>query len=159
MTAGEGPPARLPLAVSALLDGSSLPEKVSTTVLLCTVTSDGWPNLAMLSPGEVLATDDRTVRIALHPTSATCRSLRIAGRGLLSVVADGAAYRIRISARHIPEPASPGADELFEAVVDAVTEDRVPYARVTHGVTYRLEDPQATLVRWSSKLHRLRTLR
>jgi hypothetical protein len=153
-----GPGSILPAAVRILLDGFSLADKTSTTVLLATTTADGWPNVAMLSPGEVLATDPTSLRIALYANSKTCRSLRADGRAVVSLVADGAAYRIRISARHVPEPPIPGADELFLATVAEVTEDRVPYARVTHGVEYELEDVAATLARWEEKLRRLRSL-
>jgi hypothetical protein len=148
----------LPRPVRDLLDGSSLREKSSTSVLLGTVSSDGWPNLAVLSPGEVLATDPWTVRLALHSTSQTCRSLRTGGRGLLSVVAEGAAYRIRISVRHVQDPPVAGADEFFEARVDRVSEDSVPYARLLAGITYRLDDVDDALARWEEKLHRLRNL-
>jgi hypothetical protein len=157
MTAS-APEARLPAAVCSLLDGTGLPEKVSVTVLLATVTPDGWPNLAMLSPGEVLVADPRTVRLALHATSGTCGVLRASGRGLLSVVADGAAYRVRLRARSVPRPPVLGPDELFVATVEQVAEDRVPYARVTHGIGYDLQDVDATLTRWAAKLARLRSL-
>jgi hypothetical protein len=150
--------AELPPAVSSLLDGSRLREKVSTAILLATVDRDEWPNLAILSPGEVLAPNPWTVRLALHATSGTCRVLRTTGRGLLSVVADGAAYRIRIRARAVPQPPVPGPDELFLADVEKVLEDRVPYARVTHGLGYELEDVAGTLDRWEAKLTRLRGL-
>jgi hypothetical protein len=148
----------LPEAVSTLLDGSALASKVSTTVLLATAGPDGWPRLAMLSPGEVLVTDPRSVRLALHATSRTCQALRETGRGLLSVVVDGAAYRVRVRARAVPVPAVAGSDELFVADVEEVVEDRVPYARLTHGIGYELEDVPGTLLRWEAKLARLSSL-
>jgi hypothetical protein len=156
------PPGRqptLPPAVRAVLDGSALGDKVSTTVLLATTGEDGWPHLAMLSPGELLAPDSTSVRIALHATSGTCRALRGGGRALLSLVADSAAFRIRLSVRHVGRPPIEGSDELFVASVEEVTEDRVPYARVTHGIEYELTDVEGTLVRWEAKLERLRSLR
>jgi hypothetical protein len=150
--------AELPAEVLALLDGTGLREKLGTTVLLATTTDDGWPNLAMLSAGEVLATDARTVHLALHAASGTCVALRNSGIGLLSVVADGAAFRIRVRARHVPQPPVPGDDELFVGAVERVDEDRVPYARVTHGIGYELRDVKGTLERWAAKQSRLRSL-
>jgi hypothetical protein len=153
-----GMPAQLPTGVLELLDGSGLPAKVGTTVLLATADDDGWPHLAMLSPGEVLATDDGTIRLALYASSGTSRALRQRGRALLSVVAEGAAYRIRVRARHVPEPPVPGADELFVAAIEGIEEDRVSYARISHGITYELFDAESTVERWTAKLNRLRTI-
>jgi hypothetical protein len=95
----------------------------------------------------------------VHTTSRTCEAMRSTGRALLSLVADGAAYRIRVRTRHVSDPPIAGPDELFVADVEQVTEDRVPYARVKQGIVYELEDVDGTLRRWEAKLDRLRQIR
>jgi flavin reductase (DIM6/NTAB) family NADH-FMN oxidoreductase RutF len=151
-------PETVPSGVRRLLDGTGLAEKVGTTLLLVTVGDDDWPHIAMLSPGEVLVTEDDGLALALHASSGTCRNLRRDGRALVSVVAEGVAYRIRIRAQHVPEPPLPGADALFTAGVERIDEDRVGYARVLHGTTYELVDEERTVERWTAKLDRLRAL-
>jgi hypothetical protein len=156
MTAGN--PAALPATVQLLLDGSDLPSTVGTTILLATTTAEGRPNIAMLSPGEVLARDAGTVLLALHATSRTTRALRASGRGLLHVVADGAAHRISLRVRAVVPPSEPGGDALFVTDVAEALEDRVPYAEVTSGITYRLRDVPEALARWTAKHEQLRRL-
>lgn len=46
----------LPAGVRELLDGSAIEAATGATVLLLAVDDTGWPRVAMLSAGEVLAT-------------------------------------------------------------------------------------------------------
>src|SRR5437879_1823536 len=55
----------LPDVVRELLDGRDPAGRVGFTILLLTTSGEGWPQVAMLSVGEVLAVDERRVRLAL----------------------------------------------------------------------------------------------
>jgi len=57
----------LPADLAAALDGSRLADQVGDTYLLLTMSEAGWPHVAMLSAGEVLAVDDAELRLALRP--------------------------------------------------------------------------------------------
>lgn len=69
----------------------------------------GWPRLALLGVGEVLAASAAELRIALHENSGTTRALTHTGKARLSLVLDGSAYRIRLAtgARPCIQPVAP----------------------------------------------------
>jgi len=48
--------ASLPEEIFELLDGHDLPAREGLTILLLTASAEGWPQVAMLSVGDVLAT-------------------------------------------------------------------------------------------------------
>ena len=56
---------RLPQTVLRAFDGNDLEAKVGPAHLLVTVDPDGSPRPCMLSAGEVLAPDDRRLRVLL----------------------------------------------------------------------------------------------
>ena len=149
----------MPAGVHALLDGTRLEEAAGLTVLLLTVDEAGWPRLAMLSAGEVLATGPRTLRLALWPGSTTAANLARAGRATLALVHDGAGWYLRCEARPRPDLALPGGRRLagFQLLVSDALEDVVPYAELTAGVSFRLADPQGTLSAWRETVAALRT--
>ena len=89
----------LPAVLQPLLDGSDLANRQGLTFLLLTNDESGWPQVAMLSVGEVVAVDPRTLRAALWLGSGTTRNLSRTGRGTLMLVADGNGYYVRVSAR------------------------------------------------------------
>ncbi len=132
-----------------LLDGTRLAEKVGQTFELMTVDGDGTPHAALLSAGEVLAVDDRSLRLALWSTSTTTGNLRRNGRGLLTLVSDRTFYAVSFGARPAADLAVDGKTlARFEAVVDVVHRDEVDYAEVTSGITFRLPEAEAVVNRW-----------
>jgi hypothetical protein len=147
---------RLPDDVVALLDGRDLERRVGHTIELLTVGPDGWPGLALLSAGEVLALDGTTVRLALWPASRTTSNLNRTGRGTLALVHAGGAYTVRIHARRLGE--LPGPLAAFEAEVAAVRRDEVGYARLRSGITFDLPDAAAVVGRWRTTVDALRSL-
>ena len=143
--------------VVALLDGTDLQARAGLTLELITLDADGWPRVALLSVGEVLATGEGSVRLALWPGSRTTANLERSARALLAFVHDGAAHRVRLQARR-------GADLLvgadaratFDASVGSAARDEVPYARLSTGITHELVDPEGTLARWRATVAALR---
>jgi len=147
----------LPEAVRRRLDGDDLSSGIDLTVLLLTVDPEGWPRVAMLSVGEVLATGARTLRLALWPESSTTANLTRSGRATLAVVEGGAGWYFLCSARRRADLVLPRRClASFELRVEKALEDVVPYAELTSGVTFRLTEPERTLATWAETLAALR---
>ncbi len=148
----------LPANLAGLLDGHDLARREGLTLLLVTTDPDGWPRVAMLSVGEVLATGPREVRLALWPGSATTANLAHSRRSLLMVVAGAAAYYIRLVARRGEDiTLSRGPRAFFLARVEEVLEDVVGYAEITSGIGFRLKDPAQVLPAWAEAVTALRS--
>jgi hypothetical protein len=140
----------LPAVLQPLLDGSDLANRQGLTFLLLTNDESGWPQVAMLSVGEVVAVDPRTLRAALWLGSGTTRNLSRTGRGTLMLVADGNGYYVRVSARRGDDLdlGSEGRLAYFALQIEDVQEDSADYATLTSGVTFRLKQPEQVVPRW-----------
>lgn len=147
----------LPAQVVEFLDGTRLEEKVGHTILLMAAEPDGWPRLALLSVGEVLAPSTTELRLALYPGSGTTKALTGSGKALLSLVLDQAAYRIRAEVERVPAPGDSSL-AFFRGRVVAVDGDRVGYATIVSGVAYELPDEGAVLERWRQQVGNLQDL-
>ncbi len=148
----------LPDELLTRLDGSDLAVREGDTYLLVTTAEEGWPHIAMLSAGEVLAVSPSELRLALWPRSSTTANLRAGGRALLAYFAPGSAYYVQLEA----EPYKAGAgvtDSLarFSARVTRALVDRVDYAEITSGIRFRLRDPAQVLQRWEQAISTLRS--
>jgi hypothetical protein len=148
----------LPASVQPLLAGSDLSNREGLTFLLLTNDENGWPQVAMLSVGEIVAVDPRTLRAALWLGSGTTRNLGRSGRATLVLVADGNGYYVRVSARR-GDDLDLGADgrlAYFVLNVEDVQEDSADYATLTSGVTFRLKQPDQVVPRWQHTINSLR---
>jgi hypothetical protein len=148
----------LPAAVHTLLDGADLGERVGVTFELITDDEQRWPHVALLSVGELVCTDRHTLRAALWPNSGATANLTREGRGLLALVADGAGYYVRVTARRLAdlELGEDGQRAAFELQIEDVLEDAVAYARLTSGITFELNEPERVVPRWERTLEALR---
>jgi hypothetical protein len=147
----------LPETVQRRLSGDDPAGAVDVTVLLLTVDPEGWPRVAMLSAGEVLATGSRTLRLALWPESTTTANLTRTGRATLALVEGGAGWYFLCSARRRADLSLPGRClASFELRVEEALEDVVPYAQLTGGISFRLAEPERTLAAWAETLTALR---
>jgi hypothetical protein len=143
----------LPPAWVDQFNGLDLDAKFHVAAVLLTVDDTGWPHLAYLSAGEVLAFDTHRISLALWATSGSTANLRRAGQGVLHAVAAGAIWETRLLAQ-----CRPTADELvvFDATVIGVRRHVAPYAEVTGLIGFRLNDPVSTLDRWRRQIERIR---
>src|SRR6266849_5990882 len=89
----------LPDDLQQMLDGSDLAAREGLTFLLLTTDEVGWPHMAMLSVGELVAIDSRTLRAGLWLHSSTSKNLSQNSRAMLTVVANGNGYYVRMAAR------------------------------------------------------------
>jgi hypothetical protein len=149
----------LPPPLAELLDGSDLAGRAGLTFLLLTTAPDGWPHVAMLSAGEVLAQTPRQVRLALWPGSRTSENLGRSGRALLMAVVAPATYYVRVDCRSAGDVRA-GSRPLaaFQCEVAEVQEDVVAYAQVLHGIGFELPDPGQTIASWEAAIAALRDL-
>jgi hypothetical protein len=148
----------LPGNLTDLLGGHDVALREGLTLLLVTTALDGWPHVAMLSAGEVLATDAREVRLALWPGSGTTANLAHSARSLLMIVAGNASYYVRLAARRGGDLSlSHGPRAFFVAVVEDVLEDVVGYAEITSGIEFRLKEPAAVLAAWTEAVAAMRS--
>jgi hypothetical protein len=145
---------RLPADVVALLDGNELGARVGLTIELLTVAEDGWPGVALLSVGEVLAMSESEIRLALWPVSRTTANLTRTGQGVLAFVHAGAAYSVRLETERGDD--LPGPLAAFAGQVAGVRRDEVDYARLTSGITFDLPDAQAVVARWRRTIEALK---
>ena len=149
----------LPTALVELLDGEDLAAKEGVTLLLLSVTDEGWPHVAMLSVGELLAVAADRLRAALWPASTATRNLTARAQATIAVVHEGVAYYFRCRARRgadLDVPSSEAGLAFFELELEDVLEDVVPYAELTSGVTFTLADGAAGIARWDERIAALR---
>lgn len=143
----------VPAALARLLDGRDLEAAVGLTLLLITASEDGWPRVAMLSAGEVLAPAGGEVRLALWGGTHTTANLARTGQGTLMAVVPPATYYLRLRAAP-PREASVGGHPraIFVTAIEEAREDVVAYAEVTSGIEFSLVDRPATLKAWAANL-------
>jgi hypothetical protein len=148
---------RLPDPLLRMLDGRDLASRVGFTIELLTLDEAGWPRVALLSVGEVLATDERTLHLALWTATTSTAALTRAGRATLACVLDGTAYSIHATAARQPDLAVGSMEHAhFRCDVEEVLSDAVGYARLTSGVTFELKDSAAVVSRWDATIQTLR---
>ena len=148
---------RLPEPLLEILDGRDLGHKVGFTVELLTIDEAGWPRVALLSVGEVLATDERVLHLALWPATTSTAALTRAGRATLACVLDGTAYSIHATATRERDLRVGSMEHAhFRCDVAEVLSDTVGYARLTSGITFELKDSDAVVARWDATIAAVR---
>jgi hypothetical protein len=148
---------RLPGQILELLDGHEPAASMGLTVLLLTTNADDWPQVAMLSAGEVLALHASELRLALWPGSGATRNLTSRSRATLMLVTGDAGYYLRVRTHRLSDITPMGARlAVFGATVDDVLVDEVDYATLVSGIEFRLLEPEAVLARWVATLEALR---
>jgi hypothetical protein len=148
----------LPDEIANLLDGRALAAREGLTLLLVTTAADGWPHVAMLSAGEVLATGARELRLALWPGSATTANLSRSRQGLLMLVIGAVTYYVRLAARPGSELAlAYGPRAFFVADVAGVLQDVVGYAEITSAIGFRLKEPEKVVPMWDEAVAAMRS--
>jgi hypothetical protein len=150
---------QLPDALRQLLDGSDLGAREGLTFLLLTTDDEGWPHMAMLSVGELFAVDAHTLRAGLWLHSSTSKNLTRAGRAMLTLIADGNGYYVRLVAQRGPDLdlGPEGRLAYFVLQVEDVQEDSADYATLTSGITFRLKQPDQVVPRWQRTVGALRS--
>lgn len=124
------------------------------TASLVTLSEDGWPTTSLLGPGELYAPDNGHVALALWPGSRAQRNMLRTGRAGLDFVADGRFYQLRLTQLHSREV---DGLVLIQTTLNGGEAQSVPYAQLTNGIQYVLQDPLASLTRWATQKGSLRS--
>lgn len=148
----------LPPALLALLDGSLPASHLHQAIRLSSVGDNGWPYAAQLSLGEILALTPRQLLFAIWPHSTTTRNLQRDGKATLALVLDGAIWEIQLLVVQRDETLTDLNLSVFSATVHQVIAHRAPYATVTHGLTFSLNDEASALARWHEQIAALQVL-
>ncbi|MFL6056603.1 MAG: hypothetical protein ACJ72W_27455 [Actinoallomurus sp.] len=117
--------------------------------LLVTTDEDGAPRICMLSAGELLARDERTLRVALWHGTRTARNLGRGGTVLFGAVSPGSVIYVQATPTRLTPP-EPAGTQSFELSVTSVESDVHAGMPVTSGITFRSEEPDqaTTLAAW-----------
>jgi hypothetical protein len=133
-----------------------------TAAYIVTVGEDGWPHAAMVSIGEVVVRADGRCAIALWEGTRTTTNLLRTGQATLLTVLSERAVRatLRLSAVTEPAPVAEPAVPLrcFVGSVEEAVAETAPYARLTNGIRFVLDEPATVLPRWQATRATLRRL-
>jgi hypothetical protein len=145
-----------PVDLRALFDGSAQATKVGFTASLVTAdTSGAHLRTSLLGIGELYAPDSRTLCVALWPQSRAVRAIAQSGRAALTFVHDDTFYQVQLEL--VPLHADAGALACFTGSIESGEAQRVPYARLTSGITFELEaGREAVLERWQQQIEYLK---
>ncbi|MGH3763419.1 hypothetical protein [Actinophytocola sp.] len=148
----------IPEVVAATFDGADLAGKLGLGFVLVTVDPDGLVRPCMVSAGELLVLDSRTIRLGLWSGSSTSRNLAAGSPVLFCHVAAGAVYYLRGRARTLRADPAAGLD-CFELRVERVETDSHEGLPVTSGITFTVVDPDppAVLAMWERQLDVIRS--
>jgi hypothetical protein len=153
--------AELPPALVARLGGEELETKVGPTIFLTTVDDGGFPHLALLSYGEVLALSPQELRVIIWETGSTAHYLGARGTACVALVEPGQVISIKARARPLGA-ALPGNPPLAGFALDVVQvlADEEAGAEMTAAATHRYTDrtPEALVAGWRRQLAALRGL-
>ncbi|SAL09393.1 hypothetical protein AWB70_00081 [Caballeronia cordobensis] len=139
-----------PPELRALFDGTFASADAGFTASLCAADQGHRVRTALLSAGELLAPDARTLAFALWPTSRTAQAVATTGRATLTFVFDEAFYQVHLDVRRVPLDDVPLA--CFVGTIESGEVQRVGYARLTNGIAFELTDAQSALTRWREQL-------
>lgn len=142
--------------VYELLNGQHLWKKQHEAMMLLTVNEEGWPHTAMVSVGEIVATDRGEVRLGLWKGTVTTTNLIRTGKATLVLIYKGKAVYIQLQAEvleELPDAAHPR--ERFKAQIISFREDLAKYAEITSGITIQLNDAEEVIERWQQTVQEL----
>ncbi|MGC1302086.1 MAG: pyridoxamine 5'-phosphate oxidase family protein [Caulobacteraceae bacterium] len=147
--------AQLPSSWHALFDGDRLADKIGETALLSTVDEAGWPHLAFLSLGEVVAKDRAKVVIATWPRSRTTANMVRTGRAALYAAAEGVVWETRLEVTPLNATLEFGPALTSGEIVE-VRRHEAPYAYLDALASFRLNAPEPTLERWIQQVEEMK---
>jgi pyridoxamine 5'-phosphate oxidase-like protein len=148
----------LPAPLQQRLSGRDLRERMTEAILVTTTDAQGRPHPAMLSYGEVVAIDARTLRFASHRGSTTAANLRERGAITFCLIGPGTAYYLKAQARELSPRESLARFEarVEDVLADEARADLEGPATIATGIGFLVANPAARLEAWSAQVADLR---
>jgi len=132
-----------------LLDGDDLDAKVGETILLLTASDSGWPHLAMLSVGELVAVSPVELRMALWHGTESGANLKRTGRATAVIIAGGAGHYVELEVESTGDlQVADGSLDSYSCSVSKILADVVDYATITTGIRFDLPQREEVVARW-----------
>lgn len=148
---------KLPQEILTAFDGEDIASKIGRAYFLVTNDEDGTPRPCMLSAGEILAPDERHLRVALWAGTNTSKNLARGDRVLFCYIAPGTVIYVKgISAALGPGPDS--KLERFEIIPETVESDIHHGMPVKETVVFSIEGMDRAKVA-SDWTHQIKALR
>jgi len=156
MSTNLGP--NLPESILSLFSGADLESKVGLACVLVTQGADSYPHPAMVTPGELVAGNASTMRLALYQESSASRNLRERRVGTLCLAHDGAGYYVKADAETFDaNDAALAGLAVFTLKPRHVLRDLEEGAEVTSGFRFRdLHGESVVLSNWKPIVEALR---
>jgi hypothetical protein len=147
--------ALLPSAWRALFDGERLADKINETAMLSTVDEAGWPHVAFLGMGEIVAKDRERLLLATWPRSRTTANMIRTSRAALYAVAEGVVWETRLLVSPLTVTLASGL-HLSSGEIVEVRRHEAPNAHLDGLACLRLDPPEPTLERWSRQVEEMK---
>ncbi|MDN3351155.1 hypothetical protein [Actinomadura sp. DC4] len=138
---------RLPDELIRALGDATLAEAEQPAFLLVTGDEDGAPRISMVSAGELLVRDERTLRLGLWRGTRSAANLTRGGTALFGAVSPGSVIYVRLRPARLAVP-EPAELECFELTVTEVRADAHAGMPVTSGITFRTDAPEQAAADW-----------
>jgi hypothetical protein len=137
----------LPDELIRALGDAALADAEQPAFLLVTGDEGGAPRISMVSAGDLLVRDERTLRVALWRGTRSAANLARGGTALFGAVSPGSVIYVRAKPEPlvVPEPAEL---ECFELTVTEVRTDVHAGMPVTSGITFRTDEPEQAAADW-----------
>jgi hypothetical protein len=140
---------KLPADLYQRLAGNNLQSHAEKAIVICTVDVNGWPHPAMLSYFEVIAKDDRNIRLAVYGDTTTTNNMRRNGKLSMVIVDERVAYYIKGTVEELagkmtcsPQNAKFNC-RVEQVLADEANEEYEPGSYITCGILYkRRADPR-----------------
>jgi hypothetical protein len=150
-------PAEISAGVESFFNGEDLLVKTQA-IRLTTVDADGWSRVSLLSVGEIVFRPGKGFRFCVFQQSDTAANLTRDGRVTFSMALDGGMWELRLRATACDREVARSTLAFFKAKIDSARLHAAPYAEVTSGVTFSLDEPSTVLPRWQEQIRTLRAI-
>jgi Pyridoxamine 5'-phosphate oxidase len=125
------------------LAGKNLQASNEKAILVCTTDPNGWPHPAILSYFEMVAKDERNIRLAAYRESSMTSNMRRNGKLTILILDERVAYYIKGTVEELAQEmeCSPHNSKLNvrveQVLADSANEEFEPGVYITSGVTYK----------------------
>ena len=144
-----------PPELLAWFDGTSLARKTGFTASIVTIDATGRIGTSLVGAGELYAPDSHSLCFALWGRSRAAHALGDKGRATVTFVFDGTFYQVHLDVNALPsKEATEAGLTCFRGLIAIGEAQRVPYAHLTSGITFTLDEKMQddVLIRWQAQL-------